>query len=46
LKEVDITEMFKNMRRGNKSTAERNEMIQELIGKIERRADQINDQDN
>ena len=27
LKEVDITEIFKNMRRGNKSTAERNEMI-------------------
>jgi len=27
MKEVDITEIFKNMRKGNKTAAEKNEMI-------------------
>jgi hypothetical protein len=41
MKEVDITEIFKNMRKGNKSAAEKNEMLQDLVDKIERRAEEL-----
>ena len=41
MKEVDITEIFRNMKRGNKSNAEKNEMIKDLIDKIEKRAEEI-----
>ena len=41
MKEVDVTEIFKNMRRGNKSAAEKNEMIKGLVDKIEKRAEEI-----
>ena len=41
MKEVDITEIFKNMRRGKQSESEKNEMIQDLVDKIENRAEEI-----
>ena len=41
MKEVDITEIFRNMKRGNKSNAQKNEMIKDLVDKIEKRAEEV-----
>ena len=41
MKEVDITEIFRNMKRGNKSNAQKNEMIKDLVDKIDKRAGEI-----
>lgn len=41
MKEVDITEIFKSMKKGNKNSADKNQMIKDLVDKIESRAEEI-----
>ena len=41
MKEVDITEIFKSMKKGGKGAAEKNAMIKDLVDKIEARAEEI-----
>ena len=41
MKEVDITDIFKQLKKGNKSSLESNNMLQVLIKKIEDRIDEL-----
>ena len=41
MKEVDITEILRNMKKGTKTSVEKNEMVKDLVVKIERRAEEI-----
>lgn len=41
MKEVDITAIFKQLKKGNKTSLEGNTMMQELISKIENRIDEL-----
>ena len=41
MKEVDITAIFKQLKKGNKTSLEGNTMMQELISKIENRIEEL-----
>lgn len=41
MKDVDITEIFRELKKGNKSKMESNEILQDLIEKIERRKEEL-----
>lgn len=41
MKEVDITSIFNELKRGNKSSLEKSNMLQELIEKIEQRTEEL-----
>ena len=41
MKDVDITEIFRELKKGNKSKMESNQILQDLIDKIEKRKQEL-----
>lgn len=41
MKDVDITEIFRELKKGNKSKMESNQILQDLIEKIEKRKNEL-----
>lgn len=41
MKDVDITEIFRELKKGNKTKMESNTLLQDLIAKIEQRKEEL-----
>jgi len=45
MSEVDISKIFSDMRKGNKTTAEKEDLILDIIGRINKRTNELDTMD-
>jgi hypothetical protein len=45
MSEVDISKIFTEMRKGNKSSAEKDDLILDIVGRINKRTEELDEMD-